>query len=246
LHERALREEWRRETGRTELDRRFAHEHGLTVQAGPFAGMRYPHRGLERVDHLTSKLLGAYEQELAAVVAVEASRRPPVVVDVGCADGYYAIGLARAIPGARVHAFDVDPVARTMTCRMARANGVAWRVDVRRAANERNLARLDLDDAFVLVDCEGAELDILDGEAVTALASATVLVELHPHGDGDTGGPLRRRFGTTHDIELIVQGGRDLDGYPPLADLPVEERALLLDEARPALGRWAVFTPRGG
>jgi hypothetical protein len=209
------------------------------VRAGPFAGMRYPRGSAGRVHLLTPKLLGTYEQEVALIVAMEAARRPPLVVHVGSADGYYAVGLARAIAGTRVHAFEADPRARRAAGRLARANDVAWRVDVRGAASARRLARFDLADAFVLVAAAGAGEDLLEGELLPALRTATVLVEL-----GADDELLRRRFAASHEEEIVVQRGRDLDAHAPLAELPIEQRALALDEDRATRARWALFTPR--
>ena len=210
------------------------------MRAGPFAGMRYPRGSAGRVHLLTPKLLGTYEQELALIVAMEAARRPPLVVHLWSADGYYAVGLARAIAGVRVHAFEGDPAARRIAGRLARRNDVAWRVDLRGAASARRLARLDLDDAFVIVDSGAAGLELLDEELLPALRTATVLVELGADGD-----LLRERFAPTHAEEIVVQRGRDLDAHPPLAELPLEQRALALDEERESRARWALFTPDG-
>jgi hypothetical protein len=206
------------------------------VRAGPFAGMRYPRGSAGRVHLLTPKLLGTYEQELALIVATEAARRPRLVAHLGSGDGYYAVGLARAIAGTRVHAFEADPAERRLACRLARANDVAWRVDVRGPATARRLARLDLDEAFVLVD---AGVALLDGELLPALRTATVLVELGADGD-----LIRDRFAPSHDEEIVVQRGRDLEAHAALAELPVERRALALDEDRTSRARWALFTPR--
>ena len=52
------------------------------------------------------------------------------VLNIGCAEGYYAVGLARRMPQARVLAFDINRTAQD-TCRaLAAKNGVADRVQV--------------------------------------------------------------------------------------------------------------------
>jgi methylase of polypeptide subunit release factors len=52
------------------------------------------------------------------------------VIDIGAAEGYYAIGFARRLPAARVIASDLDPVARLLCWLLARRNGVGDRVSV--------------------------------------------------------------------------------------------------------------------
>ncbi len=246
LHERRIQDRWLRSTGRFDVDRAFVARHGARVLGGPFAGMAYPPSAAGRVHHLVAKLLGAYERELAAVVAEQLARRPPLFVDVGAADGYYAVGFAVASPSTRVHAFEVDPVAKRALRALARLNGAADRVVVHGPANPWRLASLDLHGAFVLCDCEGAELDVLAGEAVPALAGATVLVEVHPLGDGeghgDTGPPLRERFEASHTVRAFEPEGRDPDEYPELEGLPGAEDAI--DEARFGRTSWLLFEPR--
>jgi predicted O-methyltransferase YrrM len=208
------------------------------VLHGPFAGMEYPDSAVGRVHHLTAKLLGAYERELAPLLP----RRPRVFVDIGAADGYYAVGFALASPSTVVHAFEVDPVAKRVLRASARLNRVADRVVLHGPANARRLASIDLRDALVLCDVEGAEVDVLAGEALPALAGATVLVEVHPLGDGDTGPPLRERFEPTHTVRAIEPEARDARAYPELAALGAD--AGVLDEARFGRTIWLLFEPR--
>jgi hypothetical protein len=170
-----------------------------------------------------------------------------VFVDVGAADGYYAVGFAVVSPRTVVHAFEVDPVARRVLRKLARLNRASDRVVLHGPANPRRLAAIDLRDAFVLCDIEGAELDVLTGDALPALAGATVLVEVHPidpasPAAGDTGPPLRERFEPTHTVRAIEPEGRDAGAYPELAALGAGADAL--DEARFGRTSWLLFEPR--
>jgi hypothetical protein len=241
LHERRIQDDFLREAGRPELDAWFVERHGSAVLHGPFAGLRYPADAAGRVHHLTAKLLGAYEQELADVIADEADRRPPVFVDLGAADGYYAVGFALASPGTAVHAYEIDPVARRQLRALARLNGV--QMELHGPANTRRLAELELGDAFVLCDIEGAEVDVLDPAAVPALARATLLVEVHPApGGGDTGRVLLERFEATHEIEAIEPRERDFSTRRELDGAPHREGAI--DEYRFGRTSWLVMSPR--
>ena len=238
LHERRLQDEALRVAGRPELDRWFVDRHGSVVLHGPFAGLRYAPRVLDRVHHLTPRLLGSYESELHGVVAEQIARRPSRFVDIGAADGYYAVGMASACPGIEVHAYEIDPVARRVLRANARENGVG--VSVHGPANSRRLAEHDLDGAFVLSDCEGAEVDVLAAEALPALARATLLVELH----GDAGVTLRERFAASHAMREIHTAPRDPASFPELDDAPAELRAGAVDEMRPGPMTWLLLEPR--
>ncbi len=97
---------WRSHVLQAELVRRF----GVVVQGGPFRGMTYLAASSESC-HIP-KLLGCYEIELHPAIERAAARSYARVLNIGSAEGYYAIGLARRLPGARVGAFDADAVAQ--------------------------------------------------------------------------------------------------------------------------------------
>src|SRR5919198_4691601 len=102
---------WRRGQGayrrqRTAMyARRFVRWHGLTVSGGPLAGLTYPDTEPLSV---APKLLGVYESELHAAIEDAIRADPAVIVNVGAADGYYAVGLARRCRQARVIAYEAD------------------------------------------------------------------------------------------------------------------------------------------
>ena len=52
------------------------------------------------------------------------------VLNIGCPEGYYAVGMARHMPATRVLAFDLNPVAQQTCVVLAAKNDVAKRVQV--------------------------------------------------------------------------------------------------------------------
>src|SRR5262245_56599525 len=67
---------------------------------------------------------------LEAIDAVVRRRRPHRVLDVGCGAGVLAIAAARALPGAAVHATDIDPTAVRVAAANARINGAHRRLSL--------------------------------------------------------------------------------------------------------------------
>jgi hypothetical protein len=200
------------------VTRRFVAWHGLTVSGGPFAGLTYPDR--EPLS-LVPKLLGIYERELHPAIEAAIAAQPNVIVNVGAADGYYAVGLARRCPEARVVAYEADAGQRELCRRVAAANGV--NVEIRGAAGPGDLAGA----ALVVMDCEGCERALL-----APPVAATVIVELHDFLDPGVGEAIAERFAPTHDVEIVPSGPQ-----PPHSELA-------LSEYRPGPMRWAVLTPR--
>ncbi|MGH6719062.1 MAG: hypothetical protein ACREER_07060 [Alphaproteobacteria bacterium] len=226
------------------LARMFVARHGARVHGGPFAGMALP-TGVSDGCFLP-KLLGCYEQELHGAIAALPRRDVRRVVVVGCAEGYYAVGLARLLLGATVVAFDIDPRARTLCAALATANGVADRVRIAAEATSAELdAALAEAPAFLLCDCEGCEYALLDPARVPGLRRAHAVVELH--GAADDAGridDLLGRFAATHDVALIGHGPRDPAAMPALAGWKQLDQWLAVWEFRGQATPWAVLAPR--
>jgi len=238
-YEMALRGRW----GVTDLAERFAHEHGATVQAGPSAGLDYRIEDLPWVDAPVAKLVGVYEADLHPILTEVVRRAPPLFVDIGCADGYYAVGMAMASPATVVHAYDISRSARRLCTANADRNGVAGRVRVTGACTAGGLRRLGaLRGAFVLCDIEGAEDDLLDGEMLELLARSELLVEVHEEIRPGVLERLTERFATTHHVAQVHGTPRDALEHPALRTLTPDERALALTEARQ--GVWLHLVPR--
>jgi hypothetical protein len=213
------------------IARRFVAWHGLRVSGGPFAGLTYPDLA---ATSLVPKLLGVYERELHGAVEHAVRADPEVIVNVGAADGYYAVGLARRCPSAAVHAFEADAGQRELLARVAAANGVDMRIAG--VARVEQLRGLPAGRLLVVIDCEGCEGALLTPDELPSLRSATIIAELHDFVEPGLGDAVVRRFADTHDVALVQTGAQ-----PPERGSPV---ALALSEYRPGPMRWAVMIPR--
>jgi hypothetical protein len=176
---------------------------GTAVRAGPFAGLLLGATGTEG-GH-APRLLGCYEQELHPLIGSLIARGFARLVNIGCADGYYAVGLARRMPRTRVFARDLDPKAQAACRAMAAANGVADRVAVGGEVDHALLATLTGPDTWLLVDIEGAEETLLDPARVPGLAATTILVECHEGPRPGITGRLAARFAPSHRVTRVDQ-----------------------------------------
>jgi hypothetical protein len=234
----------RLEAGVTALAERFIDTHGSKVLAGPFTGLRYGPAWIKDVDAPIAKLIGTYEEELHPFVNEAIERAPPVFVDIGCAEGYYAVGFAKASPATTVFAFDLARSARDACRALAAANDVTKRLHIDGKATSRSFDDLPLNSAFVLSDCEGAEIKIFTPNVVRHLRFAFVIIELHEWIEPQAADVLGERFSNTHTCEVIDAQSRDPANYPWLDAFTPEERALALSEWRASReSKWAIFRP---
>lgn len=230
---------------REALDRLAA---DLTVRRGPFQGMRYPERTAVG-SSFAPKLIGCYERELHPLFERIVNRPYRTIIDVGCAEGYYAVGLALRIPQATVHAYDTDPLARSQCRKMAELNGVAGRVIVGETFTPGDLVKFDFrGPGLIICDCEGYEKELFSQAAVDRLVDQDVLIEAHDFFDPEITPQLKARFAPTHDVEAIpsvddYHKSRAYD-YPELQGYSIDLRRILLGEYRTANMEWLFMTPK--
>jgi hypothetical protein len=215
---------------------------GGVVQAGPFRGMQIRPEPAWGDGDFAAKLLGFYEEELHPEIARAIARRYPTVAVIGSAEGFYAVGLALRSAGSRIVAFDSSYDACWSGRANAEANGVAGRIDFRGACTTRELNTVlaQAGRAYVLMDCEGAERELLNPEAVPSPAGCDFLVECHDFAHAGITDELRRRFAKTHEVVCVREGPRDPNASPILRSLPSTDRWLAISENRPTCMNWLI------
>lgn len=214
------------------------------ILGGPFAGMRYIRRATGSA--YLPKLVGTYEMEVVPVLA-EIFRHPPdLIIDIGAAEGYYAVGLALRLPQARVIAYDIYKPARYLLQTLAYLNSVTSRIDIR-CACDADALQTDLrlsSNPMVICDCEGFEDELLRPNASSELRRTRVLVEIHECFRPGVGERVRQRFEPTHEIEAFRTCSRAASMLPPELNLVGEEAVEAMNEYRSGVMEWLFMQPR--
>ena len=219
---------------------------GGKVQSGPFRGMRILQASSWGDGDLCPKILGTYESELHTCLSLWTKTPPDVVVNVGCAEGYYAVGLARLFDGAIVKAFDISPAARDICRRNAALNRVQERIVLDGLCTPEMLdgALNGFARPAVVCDCEGGELELLDPGRAPGLSRCNILVECHDFVNRSISETLAARFKDTHVIDVIPEGPRDPNRFAPLRRMNSLNRWVALCEFRPESMNWLFMRPR--
>lgn len=177
----------------------------LTVQQGPFAGLKYP--GNSSGSLLAGKILGTYESEIASWFkeAIQTSYYD-AFIDIGCAEGYYAVGMAVCCPSLAIFAYDIDANARDMIAQLAHINHISHRLTIEEKCSPDILRErlLRVKSPLLLVDVEGYEDDLLDPRFVPELSRADIIVEIHEYKRPGCTYRLLRRFLETHNTDIIA------------------------------------------
>lgn len=210
------------------------------VLDGVFKGMKYP--AYESFGSgLLSKLLGSYEDELHPALKSLASNKYSDIIDVGCAEGYYAVGLAMIFPETQVHAYDIEEKALDLCKKMASTNQTIGRTIFKSKCDKQELLSFkSVKKGLVICDCEGYEKELFDNEVAKSLLQCDFIIELH---DGIVPGikdQIQNTFESTHNLEFVRSKLKSVKDYPLMEKLPVEYRQDIYLIERDSYLDWAV------
>lgn len=205
-----------------------------TVLHGPFKGLNFFNYRVN-ADSVYAKLLGTYETEIHDFLEAAIRKNFPLVINIGCEDGYYAVGLALRLPASKVVAFDMNPVALEHSGELARQNNVSDRISFSGRCTADDILNLDPDQRMLLVvDCEGDEKKIFTRENAGRLIKADILIELHLHVHPLLVNYFTDLFGPTHFIKIISSTDDHIKALtydlPELAGLDYQARRFITGE----------------
>ena len=187
--------------------------HNTHVLQGPMQGLDYVASGSEGC--LAARLIGCYEQPLLAFVEEAIHTDYASVVNIGCADGYYAVGMARRMPKTKMWAYDINPAAQDACRQLAQKNDVSERVEIGALFGPENFAQFANEKTLVMCDIEGAEQELLDPTLAPDLVGMDIIVESHECIIRGLTRTLLDRFSSSHDITMISDTGqRHFDTLP--------------------------------
>jgi hypothetical protein len=219
---------------------------GGKVQTGPFAGMTIIPSTSWGDGDTAAKLLGVYEDELHPCIYHAVDQRPDMFINVGCAEGYYAIGLSRLLGHVPGIAVDINLGATKITMENAIANmtrnmeyvnvmaDCAWLESKIKLANN----------PLLIVDCESYEIELLDPAKVSSLKRSIILVECHDCMTPGITDTLIQRFKDTHNIDAIKQQYKDPYKFDFLEEISDCDKWALVHEGRPSTMTWLYMVPK--
>ena len=200
------------------------------VQNGPFKGMITLNESSWDLLSAGLKLVGGYEREIATDIEKAISRRPFHIVNVGCAEGYYAIGMALALPRCSVTAIDTDPKSIDLLRKAAALNKVENQIIVSKSYFPHNA---DL----IIMDCEGCEISLLNH--IDQLHNTDLIIETHDFVVDGITNKLCESLRHTHSID-IVSSDNDLK-----VEIMMEDGTkYFMEEHRPEPAKWLIAWKR--
>ena len=249
---RAERDEWARETVRERHERVSREVYALCngmVKHGPFKGMRLSSKRWWGGRDLGSQCLGLYEKEILDVIETMPVAGCNTFIDIGAADGYYAIGMLLSGKAQHAVCFESSDLGRSTILENWKLNGRPGTLTCYADATPSSLARLspaELEDSMVLIDIEGAEFMVLSDAVLSLLSKSEVMIEIHNWVDNfaEQYAALLASLHKWFQVSAIERAERATFHLAELRDFTDDNRALLTSESRPCVMRFLRLSPK--
>lgn len=232
---------------KTSINRRIGISTGFVVQEGLFTGMQISSDPWWGRFDIASKALGRYEHHIQKVLEQVVSTRSVDFVDIGAADGYFAIGMALQKNVKHVHAFEMSHKGRERLNLMINKNGCSAKCSIYGHASSEGIINClgATRVGVVLIDIEGGEYDLLTKALLNFLSSCWIIVELHPWVvSSEKSEEFLNNISTYHDVRFLTRESYDPDQISVLFGLNDDQRLLALSEGRGKRMEWAYLCPR--
>ncbi len=221
------------------LQAEFIAKYGLKVQDGLFKGMKYLPDCAEGC--YVPKLLGCYESELEPYLRQVIAKPYQAIVNIGCSEGFYAVGLAKLMPQVQVYAHDTNESAWADCQQLASQNEVNDRIHIGGTFAPIDFQQFADRQTLVLCDIEGGEASLLDPSLAPALSQMDIIVELHDGFAPNIQETLIKRFEQSHEILVVPHTLRCITLPPLLQEWGSLDQLLALCEWRAFPTPWLVM-----
>jgi hypothetical protein len=147
------------------------------VVSGPFKGLNY--EGISSYcSTIYPKLMGTYEAELHQIINNIIKKKYQRIIDIGSAEGYYAVGIPFAMKDESIEvvAVEISEVAKKNLKRLIK-NNIKNKVQI--TDNFDFQKYQDDKKTLVIMDCEGSEMDYLKKFSKKSIAKWDFLIEAH-------------------------------------------------------------------
>lgn len=230
------------------LSKRLFKKLNGNVAYGFFKGMKLPYSMSWGAPDQASMLVGLYEKEVLDVIS-SAPDHCTKLIDLGAADGYYAIGTTLKGKFKKAICYEMSEQRRDIIKQNAVLNGVSKKIDIRGQANADFLNEFkdeELSKCFFLIDIEGDEFALLSKANLLRLSKSHILVEIHDHRTKDGNSKLDiliKDASEIFNINHIYNGYRDPYAIQILEDYSHDDAWLIVSEGRKRNGHWINLSP---
>ena len=216
-----------------------------TVQQGPFKGMVMNEDQFWGQGDSSSKILGLYEKEIQdLIVSIQKDKKYSTFVDIGGADGFFAIGSLVNNLFKKCEVFEISKKGRISIQKNSKQNNVYDSIRIHDKASKASLTKIDnINNSLILCDIEGGEYELFDEKLIKKIYPSDIIIEIHKNKENSLVN-FEKRFTKIYSITKITQEPRSLKNFKELENINDNNRALITSEGRSYVQEWWHLSPK--
>ena len=228
------------------LSYEHAEKNNFTVQNGVFKNLKINKNISWGRGDIASKIYGFYENKIQKKLK---ELKKPILIDIGAADGFFAIGCLHSKLSKYCYAFEQNETSRLALYKTAELNNVANQISIMgKVDNQVFLSllpdELDLSMAVILCDIEGEEYNFFSETILKKLQKCNLIIEIHTEETISKEADLIKSAKKYFNVNIILDNNKDMSAVTTLHNLNDIDRNLISCEGRSYIGKWLHLIPK--
>ena len=222
-----------------------AKKHNFIVQKGIFKNLKLYHRISWGKGDIASKIYGFYENKIQEKLK---DLKKPILIDIGAADGFFAIGSLKSKICDFCYAFEETKKSRENLYITAEINDVKNNISIMGGVTKDNFfsllpSEIDFSQTIILCDIEGGEFNFFTNEILKKIKYSNIIIEIHDN-KYNLEIDLLERVKKYFDVSIIIDNDKNFENILELHSLNDIDRNLIICEGRSYIGKWWHLSPK--
>ena len=228
------------------LSYEHAKKHNFIVQYGIFKNLKMNHEISWGRGDIASKIYGFYENKIQQKLK---DINNPILIDIGAADGFFAIGSLKSKICEFCYAFEETKKSRENLSKTAKINNVQNKLSIIGKVTKDNFftllpSKINFSKVTILCDIEGGEFDFFSDEILATIRCSNIIIEIHKNHNKNLEIDLLERVKKYFDVSIIIDNDKNFEGVSELHALNDIDRNLICSEGRSYIGKWWHLSPK--
>ena len=228
------------------LSYEHAKKNNFIVQYGIFKNLKMNHEISWGRGDIASKIYGFYENKIQQKLK---DINNPILIDIGAADGFFAIGSLKSKICEFCYAFEETKKSRENLFKTAQINNVQNKLSIIGKATKDNFfsllpSEINFSKVTILCDIEGGEFDFFSDEILKTIKYSNIIIEIHKNHNKNLEIVLLERVKKYFNVSVIIDNDKNFENVSELHTLNDIDRNLICSEGRSYIGKWWHLSPK--
>tara|TARA_B100000925_G_scaffold154375_1_gene115785 strand:+ start:799 stop:1530 length:732 start_codon:yes stop_codon:yes gene_type:complete len=228
------------------LSYEHAKKHNFVVKYGIFKNLKMNHEISWGRGDIASKIYGFYENKIQQKLK---DINNPILIDIGAADGFFAIGSLKSKICEFCYAFEETKKSRENLFKTAQINNVQNKLSIIGKATKDNFfsllpSEINFSKVTILCDIEGGEFDFFSDEILKTIKYSNIIIEIHKNHNKNLEIVLLERVKKYFNVSVIIDNDKNFENVSELHTLNDIDRNLICSEGRSYIGKWWHLSPK--